>query len=68
MDTTFRRCAAGDPLKVIIATGGDDQALSVITVILESRRSEPELLAAMQGSAILANAHSSAIKVASISQ
>ena len=64
MDVSIRHCAAGHPLRVLIASGGDDQALGVMTLIVESRRSGRELLAAVQGSAMLANAHSSAIKVA----
>ena len=59
----MRLCAAGDPLNVLIAFGGDDQALGVMKVLLESRRSGQELLATAQSSTMLANAHSSAIKV-----
>ena len=51
------------PCEVLIATGGDDQALGVMKVLLESRRSEQELAATVKSSTMLANAHSSAIKV-----
>ena len=61
-DTVLRCCAAGIP-EVLIATGGDDQALGVMFLSLESTRSEQKLVATVKGSVMLANAHSSAIKV-----
>lgn len=58
-------CNAGTSPKVLVATGGDDQALGVIKVALERRCSKQGLLATVQSSTMLDNAHSSAIKVES---
>ena len=60
MNKVIRHCAAGGHPEVIIATGGDDQALSALKVALESKE---RLLGTVKGSVMLASAHSSAIKV-----
>jgi len=49
--------------EVLIATGGDDQALGVILLSLDSTKSDQKIVATVKGSVMLANAHSSAIKV-----
>jgi len=48
---------------VLIATGGDDQALGVMMLSLERTKSDQTLMATVKGSVMLANGHSSAVKV-----